>query len=320
MDNIKILILGSNGFIGKNCKYLLKNSNYTFYYAERQELDITDKPKLNFIFKKFKPDIVINCCGMIGSSISNKEIEQFSILNNNLILNTNILDCCKTHFVKKLILFNTYRLFSNDIIDNYTEEHLLYNFNIKNDNLGYLLSKQMMDIQVKLLNNCDAKMKIITLILPNIFGNYDTFSINSRIVPAFIVKTNIAKTQDTDIYINANENTQVNIIYINDIVNIINKCIQEDDIDGNIIVFNTKNILTLKELSSYIRDLTNFKNKIIFNNDLEYKKSNLMNPDISKFNHYFKDFIFTELNYSLKETLMNYLYLLENNNNQSYEF
>ena len=40
----------------------------------------------------------------------------------------------------------------------------------------------------------------------NIFGKYDTFSVNSRIVPAIIVKTNIAKTQDTDIYINANEN------------------------------------------------------------------------------------------------------------------
>lgn len=311
MDNIKILILGSNGFIGKNCKYLLKNSKYIFYYAERQELDISDKPKLNIIFEKFKPDIVINCCGIIGSSVSNKEIEQFSILNKNLILNTNILECCKTYFVKKLILFNTYRLFSNNIIDNYTEEHLLYNFNITNDNVGYLLSKQLMDIQVKLLNNCDTKMKIITLILPNIFGKYDTFSVNSRIVPAIIVKTSIAKTQDTDICINANENTQVNIIYVNDIVNIINNCIQDDDINGNIIIFNTKNIVTLKELSYCIRDLTNFKNKIIFNNDLEYKKSNLMNPDISKFNNYFKDFVFTNLNYSLKETIINYT---ENNN------
>ena len=71
--------------------------------------------------------------------------------------------------------------------------------------------------------------------------------------------------------------------------------------------------MTLKELTYYISDLTKFKNKIIFNNDLDHIKSNLMNPDISKFNRYFKDFIFTDLNYSLKETITNYLNLLENN-------
>jgi nucleoside-diphosphate-sugar epimerase len=310
MDNIKILILGSNGFIGKNCKYLLKH--YNFYYVERKDIDIMDKSKLNIIFENFYPDTVINCCGVVGSSVSNKEKDQFSILNNNLILNINILECCKQYCVKKIILFSTYRLFSNDIVENYTEEHLIHNFDIINDNTGYLLSKQIMDIQVKLLKN---NLNITTLILPNIFGNYDSFYPDSRIVPSIIVKMNNAKKLNTDLHINSNENVQVNIVYINDIINIINKCIQEDNINGNIIVFNKNNILTLKELSLHIKEVTNFKKDIIFNNDLKYTTNNIMTPDISKFNNLFKDFIFTDLKYSLKETITNYLNLLEETSN-----
>ena len=310
MDNIKILILGSNGFIGKNCKYLLKNNEYTFYYVERKEIDIMDKFQLNIVFKKFNPDIVINCSGVVGSSVSNKEIDQFSILNNNLTININILECCKIYNVKKIILFSTYRLFSNDITENYTEEQLLHNFDIINDNIGYLLSKQIMDIQVKLLK-IYSNLNITTLILPNIFGNHDTFSTNARIVPSIIVKIHNSKKLDNDLYINSNENTQLNIIYIDDIINIINKCIQDENINGNIIIFNKQNTVTLKELSLHIKDLTNFKRDIIFNNDLKYTKNNLMSPDISKFNYFFKDFVFTDLKYSLIETITNYLNLLE---------
>lgn len=309
--NIKILILGANGFLGKNLKNLLKNENYDFYYAERKDIDISDKQQLLNLFMRFSPDVVINCCGTVGSSESNKQKDQFDIFISNLILNTNILDCCKLFKIKKLILFSTYRLFPEDIPKNYNETNLV-NTDLAKNNIGYLLSKQIMDQQTKLLKKINNDMNIITLILPNIFGINDTFSINSRIVPAIITKINIANTNNTNVFINSHKYTKVNIIYVNDIVNIINKCIETDNITGNIIIFNKKNIFTLSELSSHIKGLTNFKNEIVFTNDIEPNDNNLMFPNISKFDNFFTDFVFTELNVSLENTINFFNYTKSN--------
>ena len=42
--NIKILILGSNGFFGKNLKKSFKNNyNYQFIFIERKDVDILNK-------------------------------------------------------------------------------------------------------------------------------------------------------------------------------------------------------------------------------------------------------------------------------------
>ena len=74
----KILILGSNGFFGKNLKKLLKCSDRDLIYIERKDIDILDKEKLNQVFNNLQPSVVINCCGLIGSSESNKLIDQLT--------------------------------------------------------------------------------------------------------------------------------------------------------------------------------------------------------------------------------------------------
>ena len=80
MSIIKILILGSNGFFGKNIKKLLKNINYEFLCIERKKIDILNKEQLDKVFISFDPSIVINCAGMVGSSESNKDNDQYDIL------------------------------------------------------------------------------------------------------------------------------------------------------------------------------------------------------------------------------------------------
>ena len=302
--NIKILILGANGFLGKNFKNLFENTDYDLLCVERKNIDVSDKEKLKNLFISFKPDVVINCCGTVGSSESNKQKDQFDIFVSNLIINTNIFECCKFCKTPKLILFSTYRLFPEDVPINYNENNI-FNTDLNENNIGYLLSKHIMDQETKLLNKI-SNINIITLILPNVFGINDVFSINSRIVPALITQMSIADTNNTNIFINSHKSTKLNIIYVNDILNITKKCIETDNIAGNIIVFNKQNIFTLEELSFHIKRLTNFKNEIVFTNDCQPNVSNLMFPNISKFNNLFKDFVFTDFNISLEATINYY--------------
>lgn len=305
--NIKILILGCNGFFGKNLKLLLTNKEYILYYLDRQTVDIQNLCQLNDVFVTFKPDIVINCSGLIGSSESNKELDQLFILNTNIIININVLTCCKNNNVKTLIMFSTYRIFLNNTQDNY-DECALNNLDFtttKHNNGGYLLSKKIMHLQIDLFKQ-SSNVNIVCFILPNIFGPYDTFSTNGRIVPAVINKINIARQENKSLIIHSNENLELNIIYINDIVDIIHNCIQQNNINDNIIVFDKDAVISLKELCNILAKKMNYYNDIVFLNNNSYQDK-LCLPNTDKFNTYFKEFKFTDLNKSLQETINFYL-------------
>jgi nucleoside-diphosphate-sugar epimerase len=72
----------------------------------------------------------------------NKNMDENDIFLNNLVMNNNILKCCKKYNISKLITFSTYRLFTDIIHDNYNETHIHSSYNIEN-NAGYLFSKKV---------------------------------------------------------------------------------------------------------------------------------------------------------------------------------
>ena len=295
----KILILGSNGFFGKNLKKLLKCSDRDLIYIERKDIDILDKEKLNQVFNNLQPSVVINCCGLIGSSESNKLIDQFTILNINLMLNINILNCCDRYNIEKLITFSTYRLFT-DVDENYNEEDI--NFIDTNvDNAGYLLSKAIMDKQIKLLKQ-KSNINIICFFLPNIFGFFDKFSNDARIVPSLINKIYLAKKDESDLYINSNSANLVNIIFINDIVRLVHTSIYEN-IDGNILVFNEKSTFSLFQLTQILSTIMNFKKKINFKEHVINENKNIMKPNLYNFKKKITNFTFTDTHDALNKTI-----------------
>ena len=306
MSILKILIIGSNGFFGKNIKILLQNKNYELICLDRKNVDVLDKVRLNQKFQEIKPDVVINCCGIIGSSHSNKEKKQLDILNTNILLNMNIFECCNFHVVKKVILFSTYRIVSQTIHPCYNEKDLNFiNINDNHINNGYLMSKKIMQIQSEILKKMDNSMQIISFILPNIFGCHDDFIPNGRIVASLITK--ITSQNTDDIHIHSHPDTLVNIISINDVVRLLDICIQSTVIDGNIIIFNDKNTMSLEQLANKIKVITNSDKKVIFDSQLSYDTDNSMDPDISKFESIFSNFEYSDLDDCLKETIDFYL-------------
>lgn len=313
--NIKIIILGSNGFLGKNLKNLFKNENDSknikLIFVNKKELDVSNKLILDSFFNENKPDIVINCCGVVGSSEMNKNNDQLHIFNENTILNINILDCCKVHNVKKIIMFSTYRIINNKCnVESYDESnfHQYFHFNEQYNNIGYLLSKHVLDMQIKILQK-DSKIIVTSLILPNIFGINDNFCNDGKIIPSLLFKFKDAIIKNTNIYIKCNENNKVNLIYIDDLVNIIKECCINKNINGNMIVFNLNGTMAIKDLTDIIKSITNFKNKIIFENSLDNIDSKMIIPNINKFNSFFPKFVFTEIHYSLSQTI-NYYFSL----------
>lgn len=297
MEN-KILILASTGFIGINIKKYLEKK-YNVFCLNRQLIDFKDQNLLQKIIKNINPNIIINCCGIVGSSFKNDKLNNFDLLNENIILNINILNTCKNLNIKKIIMFSSYRLFGDDIHENYNENDIQLS-SIKN-NKGYLISKKILDIQIELFIK-EYKINIVCLIMTNIFGCYDDFSINSRIVPSMI--TNIKKhiNENIDMTISSNKNILVNLVFVEDISRIIELCILSENVQGNILIFNKEGTITLENLTIQISKILNYQNKITFINDVT-ANNNIMKPNLSKFYTLFEDFQFTDLTTSLQRTI-----------------
>ena len=294
----KILILASTSFIGKNIKKFLEKK-HTIFCIDRKDVDFKNQQLLKIAIEKINPEIVINCCGIVGSSVKNKNYNDFDILNENIILNANILNSCKNLNIKKIIMFSSYRLFGDNIHENY-DENDIEGCNIKY-NIGYLTSKKVLDSQIKLFIN-SYKIDIVCLLMTNIFGCYDDFTINSRIVPSMFANIKQHIDSSSDMTINCNKNTLVNLVFVDDISKIVEICILSENITGNIIIFNKNGIVTLDELTNKISNLLNYKKKILFKIDTILNETNIMKPNLNVFNDFFKNFEFTKLDKSLKIT------------------
>lgn len=65
---MKILILGDQGFLGKNLtKVLLPEKNELIGLSRRNGLNLTDFDNTAKIFKEVQPDVVVNCAALVGS-------------------------------------------------------------------------------------------------------------------------------------------------------------------------------------------------------------------------------------------------------------
>ena len=126
----KILITGAGGFIGFHLSKKLLEKKYNIlgidnlnsYYSVKlkkdrikilkhykkfsfKKVDISNYNRVHLLFKKFKPDIVINLAAQAGVRYS--LIDPGAYAKANLIGFFNILDSCRTHKISHLIYAST---------------------------------------------------------------------------------------------------------------------------------------------------------------------------------------------------------------------
>jgi CDP-paratose synthetase len=155
---MKIAIIGSTGFIGKNLySYLKKNSNDEVLcfpsYLKHQSKWIK---KITDSIKKDKPEIVINCSANQSLETSNKNFKD--LLNSNLYANIEFISqCLRNKKFKSYISFGTKWELDN------TKHKKILNF--------YAASKKANDIFFEFFSN--NKTSLISLKIFDTYGPND---------------------------------------------------------------------------------------------------------------------------------------------------
>ena len=116
----KILITGSNGFIGFHLKKIL-NFKFDLFTPSKRQLDLKKKLKLKKYLNKVQPDFIINLVSSTNFK-KNYKTEKYNQLNNTFLTNKNLVDTINSN-CKFVIFFGS--------IEEYGECNLPYNESMK---------------------------------------------------------------------------------------------------------------------------------------------------------------------------------------------
>lgn len=136
----KTLVTGSGGLVGYAIRRL--NPPNTIYIT-RKDADLVDFNKTRALFEKIQPTRVIHLAALVGG-IGGNMIHSGEYFRNNIMLNTNVLECARLCRVKKLISFMSTCVFPDQCRYPLNEKDL-HNGPPHPSNFGYAYAKRMLE-------------------------------------------------------------------------------------------------------------------------------------------------------------------------------
>ena len=89
---MKILVIGSNGQLGKCLKDQFKNETYDVTFSTREEIDITDFEKTKLYINSISPNIIVNACAYTDVDKAENNRLEANLVNNLAV--DNIANIC----------------------------------------------------------------------------------------------------------------------------------------------------------------------------------------------------------------------------------
>ena len=302
---MKVLVTGGYGLVGKSIQELTLStlSQYKYVFLSSKECDLRDSVACERLFSDGKFDIVIHLANVVAGLYGHIN-NNYTMLVDNLKINTNILECCKKYKVKRLVNILSTCVFGNDLKYPLTSNQM-YDKIPDSSNEGYSYSKRLLATGSKLLTTC-SDIEIVSLIPTNIFGKYDNFNIdNGHVFPVLIAKTFNAKKNNKPLIIKGLGKSYRQFVFSTDFAKIILHfvdCKLEKQFNQLIVGPPVKDEITIKELINKIVKEFDFNGPVVYDSSFpegQHKKT----VDDSELLAYIPDFKFTPLNVALKETV-----------------
>lgn len=306
---MKILILGGDGFVGRNVKEVLENEGYSCFVASRKTgYDLRNIEDVIKLYELSKPDIIVNCAAHVGSL---NYVTQFA---SEIILdNTKMILCMYEALIKvgiSPIIINpiancAYPGGSDTLIeDNWWSGQLhrsVLSYGSTRRNLWAI--SECFDMQYDI--------KTISLLVPNMYGENDSVDPNkAHALNALVSKFVKAKMENqSQLKVWGSGVAIREWLYVKDFAKIILEIIKNPyKIGLNEPLNIAQNFgLSIKELIRLIQD--NFDYEIEIQWDLSMPDGSPKKVmDDRRFRKIFPDFKFTNFEIGIKNTIEYYIH------------
>ncbi len=263
MKKNRIYIAGQEGMVGQAIYKLLSKKKYFIIDCPRKKLDLTNQSAVKKWFKYNKPNYVINAAGKVGGVLDNS-LYKTEYLYNNILIGFNLLKSSLDLNVDKFINLGSACIYPKITKQPIKEEYLLSSY-LEKTNEGYALSKIATLKYTQYIKEF-YKKDFISLMPANLYGEGDNFDLNvSHVIPALVRKFHEGKIYNKKtVEIWGTGKAKREFLHVSDLADAVYFCLKKK-ISENYLNIGSTDYLSIKELALIIKNITNFRGKVIFN-------------------------------------------------------
>lgn len=279
-----VMVTGGSGLVGAAIRQYIEDehakdataySNESWIYLSSKEGDLRVRSDTEKIFEKYQPTHVIHLAAKVGGLFANMKYK-VEFFRENILINDNIMECCRIYKVQKLVSFLSTCIFP-DKTTYPIDETMLHNGPPHSSNEGYAYAKRLIDTMNRAYAeeyNCN-----FTSIIPtNIYGPHDNFSIESgHVIPGLIHKCYLAKQNNTPFTIWGSGTPLRQFVYSYDLAEL-TVWVLRDYHDPNPITLSVDEAdeVSIKDVALAVAKACKFEGEIIFDTtkaDGQFKKT-----------------------------------------------
>lgn len=262
----KILITGSNGFLGRAVTNKVDDNYTKICLKGKSHYDLTNQKYVDYLLQEHEPDYVIHlaaACGGIG--INQKLPGQF--LYDNLAMGMNLIESCRKYGkLKKFVMVGTVCSYPKYTPVPFKEEDL-WNGYPEETNAPYGIAKKTL-MEMLLAYHKQYGFKSTNLIPVNMYGPHDNFNpASSHVIPALILKIDKAiHNKESLVELWGTGNASREFLFVDDCAEAI---VASLNIETNPEPINigTCSEIKIKDLANKIKNLMDFHGTIIYNSN-----------------------------------------------------
>lgn len=187
---------GADGLVGNALRRIAPHNTI---YVNREDADLADFQQTMTLLVAESPTHVIHLAAVVGG-IGGNLMHSGEFFRENILINTNVLECARIAGVTNLVSFMSTCVFPDAAPYPLSVENL-HDGPPHPSNFGYAYAKRMLEVQSRAYR-AQWGMNYSVLVPTNIFGPHDNWSLDEgHVIPSLIHKAYIAKVESSPLYV-----------------------------------------------------------------------------------------------------------------------
>lgn len=261
IKNASIYVAGHRGMVGSAVKQKLEQEGFTNIICRTStELDLRNQQAVLNLFKKEKPEIVIDAAARVGGILANRDYP-WQFLYENLEIQNNIIASSHETGVEKLVFLGSSCIYPKHADQPMREDSLLTG-ELEPTNQWYAIAKIAGVKMVEALRKQYEK-DYVSLMPTNLYGPRDNFDLKtSHVLPAMIRKFHDAKEAGhLPVTLWGSGSPMREFLHVDDVADAVLFALK-NKMEHHLYNVGTGKDITIKELASLIQKITGHEGEI----------------------------------------------------------
>lgn len=262
---MSIYVAGHNGMVGSAVVRSLKKSGHDDVITKtRVELDLTKQDQVDYFFKEYRPDYVVQAAARVGGIMANFTY-QADFIRENLQITTNMIDAAHKYGCKKFCFLGSSCIYPKFAPQPLKEEYLLTG-SLESTNEAYAVAK-IAGVQMIRAYRKQYGFPGYSLMPTNLYGPGDHFDLeDSHVLPALLRKVHEAKISESKtVEVWGTGRAKREFMHCEDLADIVKETLFMDDIPDLMNVGIGKDI-SINDLVNLIKKCVGYAGETVYNN------------------------------------------------------